>query len=389
MKLKLLIIGFIFLFTGCYNYRELNDLAIISAVGIDKNGDQYEMAIQFLNTQKDGSDTNNASNEPKFTVYTTTGKTIHECFRNIILVSPKRLYANHTQLLVIGEDLAREGIADTIDLLFRDSESRKQFLVVISKNSSSKEILETLTPIKSLNAEKIVDSIIDESNYYGISKKVTFEELINTYIDDNEEISLPSIEIIGNPIEGESETNLEESSPDTILTLAPLAIFKGDKMIDFLAKDESIAVHFVNNNIKNTIINYECADKKYLSIELIDSKTKREIDTDNNEIKITIASNANITEVNCDIDLEKADIIAGIEKGIEEEMDNNIINAINNIIKKYNSDIFFFKDSYYKKNPKKFKEINNDNFLNIIKIDVKTNITLLEKGNLLKVVEHE
>ena len=39
---KIILIIFIVLLTGCYDYRELNDIAIISGVGISKEDNEYK-----------------------------------------------------------------------------------------------------------------------------------------------------------------------------------------------------------------------------------------------------------------------------------------------------------------------------------------------------------
>ena len=41
---KIILVIFIFLLTGCYDYKELNDLAIISTIGIDKDKDDYKIS---------------------------------------------------------------------------------------------------------------------------------------------------------------------------------------------------------------------------------------------------------------------------------------------------------------------------------------------------------
>ena len=37
---------------GCSNYRELDDLAIITAIAIDKSGDEYELSFLIANSPK-------------------------------------------------------------------------------------------------------------------------------------------------------------------------------------------------------------------------------------------------------------------------------------------------------------------------------------------------
>ena len=50
---KIILISFLFLLTGCYDYKEINDLAIISAIGIDYKDDEYVITLEVLNDQND------------------------------------------------------------------------------------------------------------------------------------------------------------------------------------------------------------------------------------------------------------------------------------------------------------------------------------------------
>ena len=53
MKKFILIIPLLCLLTGCYNYRELNDLAIISGVAVSKVEDTYKITAEVVNPKKE------------------------------------------------------------------------------------------------------------------------------------------------------------------------------------------------------------------------------------------------------------------------------------------------------------------------------------------------
>jgi len=163
-KWKLLFLIFPFLLSGCYNYRELNDIAITSAIGVSKNNDNYVLTIQVINTLK----VEERGEQPQFIIYKQEGKSLQEAFRKVVLESPKRLFVNHNLLLIIDENLAKEGIEDILDIFARDTEFRKQFLVVVSRNTNDEDILETQTPLEILNAKSIRDSIEADLNYLGV-----------------------------------------------------------------------------------------------------------------------------------------------------------------------------------------------------------------------------
>ena len=90
-----------------------------------------------------------------------------------------------------------------------------------------------------------------------------------------------------------------------------------------------------------------------------------------------------------------------MKKNNEEELKENIDNAIENIIKdtfynirdKYNTDIFNFRDLYYKTDYKYFKENYQDNWYNDVfpnlEIEVNANYKLYEKGSTLGGINNE
>lgn len=389
-KIKvLLFLSIIFMMTGCYNYRELNQLAITSAIGIDKKGDEYEVSIQVMNTQKQGSDSNSSGDQPKFITYKEKGKTLQQAFRNIILESPRRLYANHINLLIISEDVAKEGIYDVLDLLFRDSESRKQFSVLISRNSKSYDVLEILTPLETLNAKNITDSLTSDNQFLGVSEVITFEQLLASYLNEKNDVVLPSIKISGDIKEGESSENIQKSSPNTKVILSGYSIFKGDKLKGYLSNQDSINLGFIRNKIENTIINYKCDSNNYMALEVVNSKTKVAASKSKPEITINIAGQANINEMNCKMDLTQNETISYLQKQINKQVEKQIISTIDKINNKYNADVYGFEDLFYKNNPKYYKQLKKkykDDLLGHIKISVKADINLFSKGNLLKVI---
>ena len=392
MKNKILILLVIFLFTGCYNYRELNNLSITTAIGIDKEDDKYLLTIQVVNTQKVGSDTNSTGEQSKFIAYETTGETLQEALRRIVLESPRRLYINHLQLIVIGEEVADEGIAQIFDFFMRNPEIRKQSQMVLAKEGKAKDVLEVLTPLVTLSSKNIVDSMDATSKYLGISEDNTFEQQVKTYLNDKQDIIMTSVKVIGNEETGENTESLKDVSPNTKLLIQGSGVFKKDKLVGFLTEDESVSANFINNKIKDTIINIECDTNKYVSIELM--KPSVEVNPVSNELKVKINVNGqgNIKEVDCNYDLNDEKVIAEIEKKTEEKIKNDLKNVLYKTINEYKTDIFGFLDKIYKSNPKYYNSIKDnwyDENLQKLEIETKVDFTLKGKGNIVTVIPDE
>ena len=386
MKIKFLIPILLILITGCYNYHELNQLAITTGIGIDKGVEKnYKVTVQVLNTKKSSKEMS-SSDLPEFVIYESEADTIQEALRLIILESSKRIYANHMQLMVIGDELAKEGIKDILDVFFRNSDSRKQFQVVVAKDTTANNILSILTPLEEISAQKISETIKMDNRYLGVNEKITFEELVSDYLDETKEIVIPTVSLIGNVDDGISQDNIENTKANTTLKNESMALFKEDKLLDYLSEKESILLNLIRGKIKNTILTYKCDNNKNIVIETYNTKESLNTKINPLTLNIKINANASINEITCDIDLENEKEIENIKNNIEKELNENIKTFIKNIIEKYQIDPFTIENNIYKNHNKYYKN-NKDNILNKIeKINVESNIKIIEKGNSLKVI---
>lgn len=393
--------------TGCYDYREINTLAIVSATEINKIEDEYQVSVQAINPQAPDKTTDP---QAPFIIYTGTGKTIQEAYRSITLSSSRFMYSNHLDLLIINEKIAKENISELIDYYIRNPGIRTEFYILISKDDN---ILSVTTPIDEISSASIKESIENNYKYYGVSSRTTFSEFVNMNLNPNLEIVLPTIELVkDNPTEDKNinskdkdknnKSNQEENDSDSTSNkntektkvkdkylLGGYAIFKNNKLVGYLNNKESINYNIITNNIKNTIITYECSKNKYLAIEITNSSSS--IKTKNNKVSIDIKLKGNINESHCDIDITKNKNIKKISHDIEEKLNKEITDDILNIRNNYHTDIYNFKNIIYKHDYSYFKKIKNnyDEVYQNLDISVKTNIHLVEKGNILEVINEK
>lgn len=387
MKKIFLILPILFLLTGCYNYRELNDLAIVSGISVSKEDNTYKITAEVVNPKKQ-QDTS-SSKEPDFVIYTSSANSMQEAFREVIKESPKKLYLAQMDILIIDEKVAKEELNTIMDFISRDPEVRSEFYVLIGKES---EILEITTPLENISSKNILESLKSNNMYLGYANLITYHELINNYLNPNIEIALPSIEVKGNEEEGESTKNIENTTGDASSIISTLAIFKSNKLVGYLSEKESLAYNLVMGNTQTTLIKTNYQNDQYVVNEIIDSSTKMEADPQKNKVTITIKGKSAISEVNLDCNLENKKTIENIQKKLNKTIENTIKNSIKDTIQKYNSDIYGFLDLFYKTDPSYYKKIKDtwyEETLPNLEIEVKSNIEIIEKGNLNGGLYHE
>ncbi len=382
---KFILFLLIFCLCGC-NYKELDKIAITVGCGLEKVDDGYKVTVQIADTQKQG-DSSNSSSPVRFKNYSYTDKTIHEAARGILTKLPKKAYTNHMQILVIDENIAKDGIEDIIDFWFREVELRNDFYVFVSKDSTPTDVLGVLTQVYPINSVGIRNLIETNNQFLSGSILTTFDDLADEYVSKTKEILLPAITVLGG--NGDKKENLESSNPESLLSIEETAFFKDNKLISYLDKKETIYYNLIENQLKSSIISFECSENKYVTFEIIGSNSDIKIKKNKPEIDLKIKAKGNLTSVMCNYDISKDSGIKQIEKQGSEEIKRNIVNLID-LSKEYNSDIFYFRNLYYKKNNGYYKKITDyDSFYNNLKINVDVYLDIFEKGNSLQVIENE
>ncbi|MGM0714624.1 MAG: hypothetical protein ACQEU9_22745 [Bacillota bacterium] len=106
----LLCLTLVILLGGCWNRKELNDLAICVGIGIDKVKTGYSVSVQIVDPAEVAANKGKPGRAP-VTLFTMSGATVFEALRKMTTISPRKIYMSHTRMLILGEELAREGIA--------------------------------------------------------------------------------------------------------------------------------------------------------------------------------------------------------------------------------------------------------------------------------------
>lgn len=380
MKKLVMIIIMLFSLTGCYNYRELNDLGIVSGISIAKVDEGYELTVEVVNTKKETDAS--TGNETAFVIYKNTSDSLQEGFRRLINEAPKKMYGAQIELLILDESLAREDLKNIVDFLSRDPEVRSEFYVIVGK---SDDILEITTPLVKISSKNIVQSLMANNKYLGSSNLVTFHDLIDNYLNDKIDLALPSIKLVGNTDSGKEIDNLEVSNNEAFSLLDNMAVFKDNKLVGYLTEEESKVYNLVMGNLKTTLVKTDFEDDEYVINEMVGIKCGVEVNPEKNKVSITVKGKAAISEANYSGDLESDKTIKKIQKALNKYTEEIVEKSIYDTIDKYDADIYGFEDMFYKKDAKYYKDNIKENWDEIfhnLDIDVKSKIEIFEKGNL-------
>ena len=392
IKLKYLIILLVpLLLTGCYNYQELNELAITTGVSIDydKETDEFIVITQVINPVKEQDA--KSSNETSFINYESKGKSLREAIRTVVLDSPKRLYGSQLQILILSENVLNDKLPDIIDFFIREPELRPEFKIIIAKDEKALEGITIQTLLDNLSSSNILSSLETQSERIGITTVVSLNELANMYLNPYLEIVLPSMIVKGNIEEGINKENLSTTKDETTIEITTTGVFKDNKLQGYLTEEESKTLNLIRGEIHNTIINMDITDG-FVVFEPNNIKASIEAIPKENTVKLTVEGLAKVKEITGLLDLNNTKEVQKLQEDFNKLTEDMILTTFNNIREKYNTDVFKFRDLYYKTDTKYFKEKQNNWYEEVfpnLKLEVTSKIELYEKGNTLGGTKYE
>lgn len=353
MKKILILIILAFTCTGCYDYKEINDLAIISAIGVDYDNEKYIITLELLNDQLD-------KNSSKITSYTKigSGDTLTSAIENAADKLSKQPLFNHIKIMILSDNIIQNKFDNIIDLFLRNTYFRENFYVVATDNKPE-DILKNITeenPVASNAITSLLENMKYSSNTAIIKQFDEIIEEITTFGRDTcfSNISLKNKEFLVNG----------------------MVIFKDYKYKNKLNNDDAKMYNILNNNFSRPTFT-----KKYdnLSFTVAINNGKTNTNIEDNYININGKLMGRILDNDPEFNIKKKDNVNKINKDFSKLINDNLVKFIKKI-QENDSDILGLTEKYYKKTRIK----NKDYWLNL---DTKSDIDFYinKKGLIYKV----
>ena len=357
MKKILIIILTLLLCTGCFDYKEINDLAIINAIGVDYENDEYVITLEILNDQID-------KDSSKITSYTKVGhgKNLTSAIENAADKLSKQLIFNHIKLMILSKSIIEEKFENIIDLFLRNTYFRENFYVISATKNKPETLLNHTTneaPIASTAITDTLESIRYSSNTNVLKKFDEIVEEVITYGIDTcfSNITLKDNEFIVDGMSIFNNYNYKGNLNNEYVKIYNLLTDNFDRPTYTINYDNLSFTTAINNGKINTEI-------KSGTINATGNLMGRIID---NDPKYNIRDAKNL-----------------------ERIDNDFTNLLNKKISEFikvlqdnNSDILGITRNYYKKTRTKDKDY-------WLKLNIKSNIKFnINKKGLIYDVERE
>lgn len=373
--------------TGCWERQELNELAFVVGVGIDKLGDKYNVSMQAVVPSEVAGKTSGYSTP--VTIYQNTVDNVYDALREFTLMSPRQSYLGHIRVLVIGEELAREGIAPVMDVFKRSREPRMDFYVMVARDSQAAEILSVLTPLEKLPANKLYNSLDRSSKATATTTTATLDQIVDDLFARGTSPVLTGVIIDGSVGEGMEHANVESVEPKTKLRYRGVAIFRKDKMVGWLDEKETIGYNYMTDKVVTNTGFVMGTDNRPIIMEALRTSTDRKVKIINGQphIYIKVKTTSNVQDVPSEMDIGTTEAMDFLTKKAEERTVELMKAAYHGILSKFNIDAMGFGHLIYQHNPQAWFKLRGkygDNYLAEIPVHFSAKIKITRIGTLDK-----
>ena len=163
---------------GCVPHTELNERAIVEALGIDYDGEQYKITFQYYNLSGAGSRTQIDPSKPNVLTAKGTGSSVYAALKDAEFNCGRELMLGITQLIIIGRSAAEKPLKSLLSFSAAFYESHPQVMLAVA-DSTAEDVLAVKFLEGSLSTQKLtfMFKTAEKTGY------INFPSLLDTFID--------------------------------------------------------------------------------------------------------------------------------------------------------------------------------------------------------------
>ncbi len=379
----LLIVSVLPMLNGCFDRRELDTLGVVMGIALDRTDEgQTQVTIQIANptgnkpAEKSGSKTEikgDSGASKEYRNISNKGDAINAIIRNMQYKTSRKLYMAHSQNIVFGEDLARDGVADSLDFFVRAPEARMTSFIFVAKGSA-RDIYELPPQVESMPCVELTKILQDQK---GTSNApiVTEFEFVSAIVSKTTSAVAPIVEII------------EDDESKQHIYVRGTAVFKESVMVGELDATQTRGMLYVQNKanegvmelvIEDALVTMEIRDAKshFTPVLYEDGAVVVQL-----EVRVTVGVGDQTGTFNVADPDHMPLLLNASEMAIRQEIGEAIDTA-----QSLRADVFGIGDALNRLYPKQWEEMksNWDELFPKVRFDIKTHVKADGNGRLVR-----
>lgn len=361
---------------GCWDRKEINELALVSAVGIDKVDGRFVVTAEFFHAAAIesgggwmGGTAGGGAAGRVVIIGVGSGDTLLAAIRELALKVPRRVFFAHTAVAVIGEELARSGIREVLDLWDRSPELRRTTFLLVTRGQAQRVISSSQSGLERTIGREVL-GIAREVQRDGHGRVTRMHDALLAIGDKTRSIVLGVIQLSPEPepppkvltavVGAAGGTSVAPVVVTRTIRLNGAAAFRNDKLAYWLDARETRGLLWITNRVKTAVVSVTApgSESAEATIEITRSSSSIKSEIKDGSPIITIAAKieGNLGDISGTSNPTKPAQWKSLERRAATAIKNEMLSVIARA-KKEKTDIFGFGEAVHRQHPKEWRKM--------------------------------
>lgn len=201
--------------SGCVPHTELNEKAIILAIGIDYKDDMFKVNFQYYNPTGIGGRTLVDNSQPNVMTSKGEGENIYAALEDAAFRCGRELMLGVTQIIVIGEDAAKYSVIKVMEFSKSFFQSHPDMLVTVAEGDAE-ELMKVKFSEGIVSTQKL-KFMLTNAEKSGIAGLPNAIELFTALQTNRKSAALPRLRLLENESDASEEGKTIEISGGVLI----------------------------------------------------------------------------------------------------------------------------------------------------------------------------
>jgi spore germination protein KC len=345
--------------SGCWDRRELNELAIVLAAGVDSTPEgNIELTVQIVRPRAFGGGAEKPGGQPKENnvwVVSQEGRSILDAQRLLEKKVSREMYWGHNVIAILGEDIARDGVSKVTNFFSRSPRVRETIWMFVAQGRAE-TVLNSHSQLEITSAQAAGFMI-----RAGTGIPVMLKDLKMMLASQTTHAVLPCIGLTpsGSPQGVGMKENIAEArgkQEDSTqvhaeVTICGTGAFKGDKLVGWLDISETRGLLWLTDQMEKGVITVPSTEDpdRQISIDLVRANTEVEPfwDGENLWFDVKIEMDGTLLEQQSMEDLTNPQIYRTIEENVSRAIERRARQCLEKAQYQFEADILRFGEAFH------------------------------------------
>lgn len=337
--------------SGCVPHTELNEKAIVLAIGIDCEDELYSVTFQYYSPTGLGGRTLVDNSQPNVLTASGKGENVYGALEDASFRCGRELMLGVTQIIIIGEEAAKKSVEKVVNFTKSFFQSHPDMMITVAEGKAV-DMMQVKFSEGIVSTEKL-KFMLSNAEKSGIADLPSALSLFIALQTKQQSACLPRLRLID---DGKSDASKDGKT----LEIAGGALIKGGKMVEETDIETMSGLQLLCCKAQTATVTVDFNGEK-ISVGLVDVKTKIKPSEEDGRLilNVDIASEGRylIDPHDSYADSDNKDV----ESLCAQQIIGRIKSALDNTVYKYGADPFLIERTVRHYNYGLWKSI-EDNF---------------------------